>query len=71
MSGFYMHWLFTMSSSSEKVSPKILPVWLVLDLYSCCVGHFGSIGKVYHFGFLSGKKVKKTALLWSHDLHMA
>ena len=33
-------------------------VWLALDLYSCCVGQFGSIGKstilVFYFG--KGKK---------------
>ena len=50
---------FFVARSLKKVKFR---KWLVLDLYSCCVGQFGSIGKSYHFGFLFGK-VKNSPVL--------
>ena len=58
-----------MARSIEKVKFRKSPLSrLVLDLYFCCVGQFGSIGKSTILVFYLAKS-KKTALCWPHDLH--
>ena len=37
--------IFCGQSPRKRLSPENPPVWLALDLYFCCVGQFGSIGK--------------------------